>query len=304
MLQLYKALHPEDTEVTEEDIRIGTLNTIMVNGLHNDLSFFVRDAEIIMFEAQSSWSENMPVREFGYVWNQFAQYIEETGQNVYGPKKVILPRPELYALFPGQSGPPYQGLADHFPGGKTELVDFRVKCIYDHPGDDILAQYIRCTEICNEEIQDKGRTASETALVIQQRCIEEGVLVEFMDDIKKGKLATMVQTMSDAEMQEKLVASLQQEVENSEQKVVSLQQDVQQRDRKVQSLQQKVETLQQNIKTKEREAHEREATQIISMGREFGLDDADILRRIIAQTQMQFEQAQALLVDTAAQSAF
>ena len=54
LLQLYQALHPEDTDVTEQDLKIVTLQNILANGIYNDLGFFAKDKLLILVESQST----------------------------------------------------------------------------------------------------------------------------------------------------------------------------------------------------------------------------------------------------------
>jgi len=70
-LQLYKILHPEETDITENDIQPATLNNTFTTGRYNDLGMLVRDRLIILVEAQSTWNPNMPLR--------FLLYIADTG---------------------------------------------------------------------------------------------------------------------------------------------------------------------------------------------------------------------------------
>ena len=37
LFQLYKALHPEDTNATEEQLTYVTIENILINGIYNDL---------------------------------------------------------------------------------------------------------------------------------------------------------------------------------------------------------------------------------------------------------------------------
>ena len=41
--QLYLALHPEDTDVTEADCKLVTLENILTTGMYNDIGIQVRD---------------------------------------------------------------------------------------------------------------------------------------------------------------------------------------------------------------------------------------------------------------------
>ena len=59
LIQMYKALHPEDTETTENDLNIVTLENVLVNDLYNDLGFTVGEKLICLVEAQSTWTMNM-----------------------------------------------------------------------------------------------------------------------------------------------------------------------------------------------------------------------------------------------------
>lgn len=61
-LQLYQALHPEDTAVTIDDIKHVTIKNVLLEDDYNDLGFLVRNQMIILAEEQSTWSVNIVVR--------------------------------------------------------------------------------------------------------------------------------------------------------------------------------------------------------------------------------------------------
>ena len=50
LIQLYRALHPEDMSVTEDDLTDITIKNILTDGIYNDLGFAVGDKFIIMVE--------------------------------------------------------------------------------------------------------------------------------------------------------------------------------------------------------------------------------------------------------------
>ena len=70
-LKLYKALHPEDKNVTAKDIKIVTLKAIVVNDIYNDLGMIIKDKIIFLLESQSTWSVNILVRMFLYLANTY-----------------------------------------------------------------------------------------------------------------------------------------------------------------------------------------------------------------------------------------
>ena len=90
-LQLYKALHPEDTEATEEDVSSITIDNVLSDQLYNDLGMLVRGTLLILLEAQSTWSVNIIIRILLYLAHTWHRYIEETNQNRYGSKRLQLP---------------------------------------------------------------------------------------------------------------------------------------------------------------------------------------------------------------------
>ena len=76
LLELYRCLHPEDSAATTADIGNVTLRNILVEDQYNDLGFTVRDKQLILMEAQSTWSRNIVLRILMYLtetWNGVGQ---------------------------------------------------------------------------------------------------------------------------------------------------------------------------------------------------------------------------------------
>ena len=93
--ELYRELHPEDTDVTVDDIHIETLETVLVNDVYNDLGFIVRSGDkarfVILVEAQSKWTENLTLRMLIYIVETYRRYLKETQQSEHLEKRIILP---------------------------------------------------------------------------------------------------------------------------------------------------------------------------------------------------------------------
>ena len=94
-LQLYQVLHPEDTDVREENIVLMTLSSLMMRNRFNDLGFLVRDRLLVLVECQSTFTENILIRFILYLADTYNRYINKMNLNVYGTKKVRLPVPDL-----------------------------------------------------------------------------------------------------------------------------------------------------------------------------------------------------------------
>ena len=102
LFQLYRALHPEDQEATKESISIVTMKNILLDQSYNDLGFQVGERLLMLVEAQSSWTVNIILRSLLYLAQTWQEYIQSTGQNIYGRKRLELPRPELYVIYTGE----------------------------------------------------------------------------------------------------------------------------------------------------------------------------------------------------------
>lgn len=101
LLQLYQALHPEDGSMTEDGLENITINHVFTNGIYNDLCFMAGSKLILMLEAQSTWSMNVIIRMFIYLAQTYHEYFKGNGTNLYGSKKAVVPKPELYVIYTG-----------------------------------------------------------------------------------------------------------------------------------------------------------------------------------------------------------
>ena len=82
-LDLYRSLHPEDTETTEKDIKIITTDNILVSGMFNDLSFLIGLKMMIFAEAQSTFSVKLAIRLFLYYAVSLKEYIDDMEIDLY-----------------------------------------------------------------------------------------------------------------------------------------------------------------------------------------------------------------------------
>ena len=76
LLQLYQALHPEDKDVREEDLKTITLENIFTDDIYNDLGFAKGEKLMILMEAQSTWTVNIIVRALEYLVNSYRRYFQ------------------------------------------------------------------------------------------------------------------------------------------------------------------------------------------------------------------------------------
>jgi hypothetical protein len=192
--QLYLSLHPEDTTVQTDDIKLVTLENILAIGQYNDLGFQVRDKLILLVEAQSTFSPNIPLRMLMYLAKTYNEYIEEHQLSLYREKKVSIPRPELYVIYTGEKeAPDILRLSDMYEGSGS--ADLTVRVLRDGQPGDILSQYVDFCQVANEQVSLYGRT-DEALMSTIQLCLEQGILVPFLDSRKKEVVDIMTRLFS------------------------------------------------------------------------------------------------------------
>lgn len=186
LLQLYKTLHPEDTQVTEDALSDITIHNIMTNDVYNDVGFMVGEKLLILTEAQATWTENIAVRILIYLMVTYQDYIKKTKQNVYRSKKIKLPRPELYVIYTGdrKERTEYISLADEFFEGQKTFFDAKIKVLYGSDQGDIISQYVAFTKVYDEQRKLHGRTRKAVTETIRI-CKDKNVLKEYLEEREK-----------------------------------------------------------------------------------------------------------------------
>ena len=198
--ELYLSLHPEDSQVTEDDLTDITIENVLVNNLYNDLGFRVGNRLIILVEAQSTWSPNILVRSLIYVTTTYQKYINEKDLDVYSSKKIDIPKPELYVIYTGnkKERPAEMQLSkEFFPDSKNISLDVKVNMIYGDTSDDIISQYVLFTKVYDEQRKLYGRTRQAIEETIHI-CKEKDVLKEYLES-RETEVVTMMMTLFDEE---------------------------------------------------------------------------------------------------------
>ena len=192
-LQLYQAIHPEDTDVTEADIGNVTIKNVFTDQEYNDLGMTVREKLLLMLEAQASWTKNIIIRIFLYLAHTWNEYIESTKQNRYGSKKLSIPRPELYVIYVGdrKTRPEWIRLSEEFFEGNKEFLEVNVKVLYGEGKGDIISQYVDFTKVYNEQVKLHGKTR-EAVLETIRICKDRNVLSEYLSGREKEVINIMM----------------------------------------------------------------------------------------------------------------
>jgi len=129
-LSLYNAVNGS-SYTNPDDIKINTIREILYLGMRNDVSFLI-SGDLNLYEQQSSYNPNMPVRLLQYAGHLFESYITENKLNKYGSKLIELPVPKLVVFYNGTKEMPDEQilkLSDSFPEGAASDIEVRVRVI-------------------------------------------------------------------------------------------------------------------------------------------------------------------------------
>jgi hypothetical protein len=213
-VQDWRALHPEDTVTTEQDIFDVTINNVLTNNQYNDLGFRVGNRLLVLVEAQSTWSVNILIRTLMYLMETLDQYFTENGVDLYRSVKVEIPEPELYVIYTGdkKSVPKQISLKDEFFAGKDVAVDAKVKVLTSGESGDIITQYIVFTQVLNEQVKIHGRTRKAIEETIKI-CKDRNVLKDYLESRSKEVIDIMIALYDEQEVLDRYVASREKESE-------------------------------------------------------------------------------------------
>ncbi len=98
-LSLYNAINGTSYD-NPDDISIETIRQVLYMGMHNDVAFIIAD-QLSLYEQQSTFNPNMPLRMLEYTANLFEKYIKREALNKYGHRQIMLPVPRLVVFYNG-----------------------------------------------------------------------------------------------------------------------------------------------------------------------------------------------------------
>ncbi len=98
-MSLYNAVNGT-SHTDAEEIQFTTIQNAIYMGMKNDLSFTLFYVMNI-YEQQSTFNPNMPVRQLMYAGKLYDKYIHMNSLNIYGKRAVRLPIPRLVVFYNG-----------------------------------------------------------------------------------------------------------------------------------------------------------------------------------------------------------
>ena len=97
LLSLYNAVSGK--EYTDpEQLQIVTLENAIYMGMKNDLAFII-DMNLFLYEHQSTYSANMPLRDLFYISSEYQKLVDK--KSLYSSKLQKIPAPKFLVFYNG-----------------------------------------------------------------------------------------------------------------------------------------------------------------------------------------------------------
>lgn len=205
LLDLYNALNGS-TYKNPEELEVITMEDLIFMKMKNDLSFIV-GSQLNLYEHQSTWNPNMPLRGLLYFAQQFEGLVSARGDDIYGKGRIELPTP-MYIVFYNGSDMNRDNLmlylSDSFSAGRgrgclecTCLV-LNINRGYNRALMDKCHRLWEYSELsCEvEENIGKGMRREEAVQTAIDTCIERGILKDILL-AEKGMVLHMLLTEYD-----------------------------------------------------------------------------------------------------------
>ena len=192
LLELYNAIN-DSNYTNPDDLTITTIEDVVYMGMKNDLSFIIGDV-MNLYEHQSSFSPNLPLRGLFYFSSLYREYIEPVKYRLYSTSPLHIPFPQYIVFYNGTKKEPERQelkLSDLFIEDKGEM----------NPTLECTAVVLNINLGKNRELMEKCKQLREYAefIAIIRKYLAEGMQfeksVEIAVDncIKNGILADVLQ---------------------------------------------------------------------------------------------------------------
>ena len=197
LLELYNALNGSDY-TNEEELVINTLENAVYMKMKNDVSFII-ESNMCLYEHQSSYCPNMPLRGFFYFSDLYKKLLKDVDLSV--GKRIRIPAPKYIVFYNGQERYEeefIQKLSESFEDEKEGCLELTVRTINVNRGHNgsllekspTLYGYAYFVSLVRKNMESMElKEAVERAV---DECIREDILKDFLLEQKAEVVAMSI----------------------------------------------------------------------------------------------------------------
>lgn len=212
LLELYNAMnHSHYTD--PEALQIVTLENAIYMSMKNDLAFII-DMHLYLYEHQSTYNPNMPLRDLLYVANEYQKL--EKDASIYASALVKIPAPRFIVFYNGKEKRPEKEILKLSDAYFTEELhpelELKVTVLNINFGNNTeliescktLREYIQYVNCVRHYTDVQGISLSEAVEHSVNECIEKGILADFLLENKAEAVSMSIFEYNEAEEKEKM----------------------------------------------------------------------------------------------------
>ena len=212
LLSLYNALNGKNYSNCYQ-LEIVTLENDIYMSMKNDLAFIL-DLDLFLWEHQSTYNPNIPLRDLMYIAKEYEKYIKEKGISLYSSRQQKIPAPQFIVFYNGNRkiGERMEHrLSDAYEISSGEpALELKVLVININEGHNqklmescrILKEYAQY--VSKVRTYKKTLSLNEAVEIAVEECIREGILREFLL-ANKAEVVAMSIFEYDREWEEELL---------------------------------------------------------------------------------------------------
>lgn len=212
LLELYNAMnHSNYTD--PEAMEIVTLENAIYMSMKNDLAFII-DMHLYLYEHQSTYNPNMPLRDLLYVANEYQKLVHDA--SIYASTLVKIPAPRFVVFYNGKEKRPEKEVLKLSDAYHTYELDpeleLKVTVLNINSGNNRelmescrtlreYMQYVNCVRYYTDE---QGMNLSEAVECAVNECIKKGIMADFLRENKAEAVSMSIFEYNEAEEKEKM----------------------------------------------------------------------------------------------------
>ena len=196
LLSLYNAVNGSDYQNPDE-LEITTLDNAIYMRMKNDISFLI-DGYMSLYEHQSTFNPNMPLRDCLYMLQIYQNYIDRQELDLYSSVLLKIPTPRLVVFYNGQEKMRNEEmcilrLSDSYEKPEKEpALECRVQVINVNYGKnrDLMEKCPKLYEYSYlvakiRENQSRGKTLEGAIEAALEDCLAQGYLTELLTTYRR-----------------------------------------------------------------------------------------------------------------------
>ena len=212
LLELYNAVN-HSAYTDPETLEIVTLENAIYMSMKNDLAFLI-DMHLNLYEHQSTFNPNMPLRDLLYVAQEYQKLVHDA--TLYASTLIRIPAPRFIVFYNGRETRPSQEtlrLSDayHTPEENPEL-ELKVTVLNINAGNNqalldncrTLKEYMQYVDCVRHHVSLPGITLDDAVEKAVNECISKGILADFLRRNKAEAMSISIFEYNEAEEKEKI----------------------------------------------------------------------------------------------------